>query len=174
MKDDNTKKEILKYIIFTEVVIAVTVLLNIFVIINANVPSGSMESTIMTGDKIIGNRLAYLFKEPERGDIVIFRDNDNKNKLLVKRIIALPGEIVEVREGQVYINLSSVPLDEPYAHAVSFAEYGPYTVPQESYFVLGDNRNNSNDSRYWANPFVYRKNIKGKVVFRFWKKPTIF
>ncbi len=168
------KKEFVKYIIFVEVVIAITILINAFVIINANVPSASMEKTIMTGDKVIGNRLAYLFKDPERGDIVIFRDTSNNYKLLVKRIIALPGEVVEVREGQVFVNLSPIPLDEPYAHAVSFIDYGPYTVPQNSYFMLGDNRNKSNDSRYWTEPFVERRNIKGKVIFRYWDKFTFF
>ena len=168
------KKELVKYIIFVECVIAVTILLNAVVIINANVPSASMEKTIMTGDKLIGNRLAYRFSEPERGDIVIFKDTSNSYKLLVKRVIALPGEVVEVREGQVYINLAPVPLDEPYAHAVSFMDFGPYTVPQNSYFMLGDNRNKSNDSRYWTEPFVEKKDIKGKVVLRYWDKLTFY
>lgn len=174
LKETFFNKQAIKNIIFVEVVIAVTIILNLTVILNANVPSSSMENTIMKNDKIIGNRLAYTFSEPERGDIVIIRDNEKKNKLLVKRIIALPGEIVEVRDGLVYLNFSATPIDEPYAEALSFMEYGPYTVPNDSYFLLGDNRNNSNDSRFWADPFVYRKNIRAKVILKYWKGFEIY
>ena len=156
---------------YAKIIIAVFViafLLGHFVYINARVPSGSMEETIMTGDRVFGNRLAYKNKEPERFDIVIFKYPDDPSKIFIKRVIGLPGETVEVKDGKVYIDGSEKPLDDSFCSEVPIGDFGPYEVPQNCYFMMGDNRNNSLDSRYWKNHFVEKDAILAKAVFRYW------
>ena len=140
------------------------------VFIQARIMSGSMEPTLMTGDRALFNRLAYTFAEPERGDIIIFRWPDNEKILFVKRIIGVPGDTVEIRDGQVYLNGSDTPLEEPYIREPMEPEPGTmqFTVPEDAYFCMGDNRNESMDARYWHNTFVYRDKIIAKVCFRYW------
>ncbi|MBO4901996.1 MAG: signal peptidase I [Lachnospiraceae bacterium] len=157
------KREIMEWIIVIEVAVILAVVLNMFLIVNAVIPSASMETTIMTGDRIFGNRLAYMKKDPARGDIVIFKFPDDEKQLFIKRLIGMPGETLEMKDGIVYINGEA--LDEPYLATIPYGDYGPVTVPEGAYFVMGDNRNNSADSRYWKQPFVYREKILGKAVF---------
>lgn len=121
----------------------------------------------MTGDRIFGNRLAYLFDDPERFDIVIFKYPDDESQRFIKRVIGLPGETVEIREGKVYINGSDTPLDDSFTPETPVGNFGPYTVPEGCYFMLGDNRNNSRDSRMWDNPYVKKEKILGKAVLRY-------
>ena len=163
-------KEILSWIIPFVAALLIAVFLKNYIIINANVPSGSMENTIMTGDRLIGNRLAYIRSNPKRGDIIIFHYPDNEQEIYVKRVIALPGEKVEVRDGKIYIDGSETPLDEPYLKEEWTVATGPYEfeVPEDSYLVLGDNRNDSWDARYWANKYVAEDKILGKAVFAYW------
>lgn len=156
--------EYVKMIVF--VMISVTLILN-FVIINAKIPSESMEKTIMTGDRVFGNRLAYLTKEPSRFDIVIFKFPDDESQLFIKRVIGMPGETVEIREGKVYINGAKEPLDDSFTPETPTGNWGPYAVPEGHYFVMGDNRNYSRDSRYWNNTYVSEKKILGKAVLRY-------
>lgn len=163
MTRDAMKREIMEWIIVIEIAVILAVVLNMFIIVNAVVPTASMETTIMTGDRLFGNRLAYKNADPARGDIVIFKFPDDEKQLFIKRIIGMPGDTVEMIEGVVYINGSA--LDEPYLATVPYGDYGPVTVPEGAYFMMGDNRNNSADSRYWKQPFVYREKILGKAVF---------
>ena len=144
--------------------------INTFIIVNAEVPSGSMENTIMTGDRLIGNRLAYIRKAPQRGDIVIFKYPDDESQKFVKRVIGLPGETVEIIDAKIYIEGSRVPLEEDYLKDEWTAAAGPYyfEVPEDSYLVLGDNRNHSVDARVWQNQYVARDKILGKAVFRYY------
>lgn len=146
----------------------VALLLNCFVIFNAVVPSASMETTIMTGTRMIGNRLAYSFGNgPERGDIVIFKYPDDETQVFVKRVIGVPGDTVEIISGVTYVN--GVAIDEPYLTDTPFElDFGPYVVPEGCYFMLGDNRNNSKDSRYWENTFVTEDEILAKAVIKYW------
>lgn len=148
--------------------VVIALLINHFLIANALIPSGSMETTIMTGDRIIGLRTSYWFSEPERGDIVIFKYPDDESKLFIKRVIGLPGDKVEIVEGKVYINDSTEPLAEPYLTVEPKGSFGPYEVPEGSYFMLGDNRNVSKDSRYWDNTFVKEEKIIAKAFFRYY------
>ncbi len=148
--------------------IVIALLINHFLIANALIPSGSMETTIMTGDRIIGLRTSYWFSGPERGDIVIFKYPDDESKLFIKRVIGLPGDKVEIVEGKVYINDSTEPLAEPYLTVEPKGSFGPYEVPEGSYFMLGDNRNVSKDSRYWDNTFVKEEKIIAKAFFRYY------
>ena len=168
----DVKREIMEWIIVICVAIVIAIVLNTFIIVNAIIPSASMEPTIMTGNRIFGNRLAYIKEDPKRGDIIIFRYPDNEKELFIKRIIGEPGDTVTIIEGKVYINDSDTPLDEPYLKVIPLGDYGPYEVPADSYFVMGDNRNNSADSRFWQNTFVKREKILGKAAVRYFWPPS--
>ena len=148
--------------------VAIALFVDNFLIVNAQIPSGSMENTIMTGDRVVGNRLSYLTKNPKRYDVIIFKYPDDESQLFIKRIIGLPGETVEIRDGHIYIDGSSEPLEDVETKEYMVGNYGPYTVPEGCYFVMGDNRNDSKDSRYWIHPYVSKDKILGKAVFRYW------
>lgn len=146
-----------------------SVLLYTLIFVNAGIPSESMENTMNVGDRIIANRLAYKFgKDPERLDIVIFYAPDLEKTPYIKRIIGLPGDDVEIKNGTVFINGEA--LDEPYIREeMEVEEDMEFHVPENHYFMLGDNRNDSLDSRYWDDPFVDRSEIIAKAVFKYWK-----
>ena len=103
----------------------------------------------MTGDKLIALRTFYWFEDPKRGDIVVFEYPDDPSELFIKRIIGEPGDKVEIIDGKVYINDSREPLKEDYLKEPMEGSFGPYTVPEDCYFMMGDNRNDSLDSRFW-------------------------
>ncbi len=169
VEDYNLKfdKRLLKAIISTLSTLVLCMIgaffINYVVIINAKVPTSSMENTIMTGDRIVGNRFAYSTRTPNRGEVVIFRDPDELEKLLVKRVIGMPGDKVEIVNGYLYLNDELT--DEPYTREDMVGDFGPYNVPEGNYFMLGDNRNNSIDSRFWTNTFVPKETILGKAMF---------
>ncbi len=168
-KKNKKTNEFLDWLKVIVIAIAVALLLNNFVIINSVVPSGSMVPTINEGDRMIGNRLAYAFgNEPERGDIIIFKFPDDTSQIYVKRVIGTPGDVVEIKGGVTYVNGEVI--DEPYLNETpKDLDFGPYTVPEDSYFVMGDNRNSSFDSRYWETTnFVPEENILAKAVWRYW------
>ena len=164
------KKEIISWIQIIVAAVVIALFLNNVIIANSRVPTGSMENTIMSHSRVIGSRLAYINSEPERGDVVIFKFPDNRELYYVKRVIGLPGETVNVVDGKVYINDSQTPLDEPYLPEPMEGSYGPYTVPEGCYFMMGDNRNNSLDARFWKNQFVPKKDIMAKVLFCYYPK----
>lgn len=142
------------------------------VVSHASVPTGSMESTIMTGSHVVVNRLAYLKEDPQRGDIITFNYPDNEKETFLKRIVGLPGEAIMGCDGLVYIDGEA--LEESYVNAPLFEDFGPYIVPEGCYFVMGDNRNNSLDSRYWRNKFVRRDAITGKVQAELFPELKLF
>lgn len=165
---DSTAKELFQWLIAILAAVAIALFVDNFLIVNAQIPSGSMENTIMTGDRVVGNRLSYLTKDPERYDIIIFKYPDDESQLFIKRIIGLPGETVEIRDCHIYIDGSSEPLEDVETKEYMVGNYGPYTIPEGCYFVMGDNRNDSKDSRYWIHPYVSKDKILGKAVFRYW------
>ncbi len=134
-------------------------------IVNAKVPTSSMEPTIMAGDFVFGNRLSYLNSSPDRYDVVIFRAPDEPKTLYVKRVIGIPGDKIEIVDGALYLNDEL--LDEPYIKEPMYGSYGTYYVPENSYFMLGDNRNSSKDARYWENTYVSEDAILGKAIFTY-------
>ena len=166
-------KEIRDYVFLIVLAFALAFLMNKFVYANAEVPTGSMIPIVQPGDRLIVNRLAYLFEEPQRGDIVMFIYPDNEKDNYLKRIIGLPGAKVEIRDGLVYINDSKKPLSEPYLNDPPNGDFGPYNVPEGCYFMLGDNRDISQDARYWKNKYVKKEKIVGKVLFRYYPDITI-
>ncbi|NES23744.1 MAG: signal peptidase I [Symploca sp. SIO3E6] len=132
------------------------------------IPSETMSPTLQVNDRLIIDKLSYSFKAPERGDIVIFHPTDalkekNFTEALIQRIVGLPGDKIEIKNGKVYIN--NQPLEEKYIQEPPDYTFNLITVPPDSYFVLGDNRNNSYDSSYWG--FVPRENIIGRAVIRY-------
>lgn len=161
------QRELLSWIMTFVIAIGAALLLKNFVIINATVPTGSMENTIMPEDDLLGFRLSYIFSEPERGDVVIFKFPDDESQKFIKRIIGLPGEKVAIRDAKIYINDSEEPLDEPYLKEewVVANDGFEFQVPEDCYLVLGDNRNDSRDARYWINTYVTKDQIIGKAEF---------
>lgn len=119
-----------------------------------------MEPTLFKQDVVLLNIMAYKLTLPKRGDIVVFKLPD-RNEFLIKRVIGLPGEIILIANGQVFIN--GIPLEEPYIYSSSITDLGPFRIPQGKYFVMGDSRHNSEDSRIWG-PIDLR-NILGRADF---------
>lgn len=164
----NIKQEIAEWVVVIVLAVVFAVVINTFFLVNALVPSASMENTVMTGDRLFGNRLAYIKEDPRRGDIVIFKYPDDEKQLFIKRVIGLPGETVQVIDGKVYINYCDEPLNEPYLAQEMLGDFGPYEVPEGAYFMMGDNRNYSADSRFWTNKFVYKDKILGKAWLQYY------
>lgn len=138
-----------------------------FVVEAMYIPSGSMLPTIQLQDRVVVDKLFYKFTEIHREDIIVFhppKKVDPSGELWIKRVIGLPGDKVEIKDGKVYINDHA--LTEPYEMAKPNYNYGPLVVPQNSYFVLGDNRNDSLDSHIWG--VLPAKNIVGRALFRYW------
>lgn len=177
-KKKSSLREVLDFCFPIVIALIVAIILKTLVFANAVIPSGSMLNTIQKGDRVIASRLAYNFDEPERYDIVIFHFPDavakgDNNTYYVKRIIGLPGETVNVVNGVVYVTKTdgeTIQLEDDFITAcVPTGNYGPYEVPEDSYFVLGDNRNNSIDSRFWdTTNYVEEELIIGKVMFRYY------
>ncbi|WP_245574387.1 signal peptidase I [Desulfovirgula thermocuniculi] len=164
-RQEEKKSSLLELIESVAVAILLAVVIRLFILAPFYIPSGSMEPTLRIGDRIIVSKISYLFTEPQRGDIVVFRYPLDPSRDFVKRLVGLPGETVSLRNGQLYINGKPVPEDY-LPKDMKFADFGPVRVPAGYYFVLGDNRNNSDDSRVWGP--LPRQNIIGKAVLVYW------
>ena len=176
---------------FESIVIAVILALFVrtWVVQAFKIPTGSMENNLLIGDHLLVNKLVFgptasglerailPVREIRRGDIVVFKFPNEPERDFIKRVIGLPGETVELRAKKVHVN--GQPLDEPYVHylvpasegaevtsADVLERYGPVNVPADQYFVMGDNRDNSQDSRYWG--FLPRHYVKGKALMIYW------
>lgn len=181
------KKKLLKeYVeaIITALILAL--LIRTFVVQAFKIPSGSMIPTLLIGDHILVNKFIYgtkipfsdkrilIFRKPQRGDIIVFKYPENPKKDFIKRVIAVEGDVIEERNKIVYIN--GTPIKEPYAYHydryIKSREFdprdnfGPIVVPRGKVFVMGDNRDQSYDSRYWG--FVDLKEVKGKAFIIYW------
>jgi signal peptidase I len=146
--------------------VAIAIFIVIFVVQPVKVEGTSMQPQLADQDRIFVNRFIYRFAEIDRGDVVVFWYPRDHNKSFIKRIIGIPGDIIEIRRGLVYLNGSL--LDEPYLNPEfrDFRSFGRVIVPEGKYYVLGDHRNSSNDSRNWG--FVDQPLIYGKAVFSYW------
>jgi len=167
-------KEIKSTLITLAIIVVIAFVINSTLVTQAHVISGSMENTIMTGSRVVVNRTAYAFNEPERFDIIMFTaPSSDFSEPFIKRIIGLPNERVEIIDGLVFINGAVQPLDNSFVKGDAWGNYGYFIVPDDSFFVLGDNWNGSSDSRHWANRFVPRDSIYGRVVLEFFPTPQI-
>lgn len=164
------KKRLVKDILVTLIPCVVLVLLMRVFFLIGSVPSRSMYPLMDTNYGMIANRMAYKFSAPSRGDVIVFKKG---NSYLTKRIIGTPGDTVAIQNGIVYINeqpvIESYLAEENSTEPLNDANY--FEVPQDSYFVLGDNRKDSNDSRAWKDPYVPILNIKAKVLCSFCLNP---
>ncbi|HKV43195.1 MAG TPA: signal peptidase I [bacterium] len=141
-----------------------------FVVQAFYIPSGSMEPTLMVDDRILVAKFIYRLEPVHRGDVIVFRYPLNPQRDFVKRVIGLPGDRVQLRDGVVHID-DKVLSEKSYTIKPDFGNYGPVTVPARQLFVLGDNRNNSEDSRFFG--YVPRPNVIGKAVFIYWPMSRI-
>lgn len=163
------KSFILELVIIVAVAVGLAFLITNFVVQPYEIPSGSMEQTIDVGDRVFSEKLSYNFGDPKQGDIVTFKDMTNPSRVLIKRVIALGGQTVDVHDGKVFVDGAA--LDEPYTNGKQSEPLGsnivyPYTVPAGSMWVMGDNRTNSSDSRaFGAVPLA---NVTGHAFFRYW------
>ncbi|MBT9439821.1 MAG: signal peptidase I [Desulfobacterales bacterium] len=157
-----------------------------FIVQAFKIPSGSMKNTLQIGDHILVNKFIYgvklpftsttiiPYKNPQRGDIVVFKFRQEPKKDFIKRTIGVPGDVIEIRNKELYVNKKR--LEQDYAiytdlHIIPKAmqprdNFGPVTVPEDSIFVMGDNRDHSYDSRFWG--FVDLKDVKGKAFIIYW------
>lgn len=153
------------------VAFVLAMLIRTYVIQAFRIPTGSMIPTLKIGDRLIASKYIYRFEEPQRGDVIIFRCPDDPDKEFVKRLVGLPGEDIEIRQGKIYINGEIC--EEPRISEFYYYNQGPFggygqvlKVPEDSYFVLGDNSGNSRDSRYWG--YVPKEMVNGKVWVVYW------
>ena len=162
-------KELLSMLIYIGVVLGVTFLIITFVGQRTHVSGESMENTLDNGDQLIVDKITYRFQDPERFDIIVFPFHYKENTYYIKRIIGLPGETVQIADGTIYIN--GEVLKESYGREVMqdpgiAAE--PITLGEDEYFVLGDNRNQSSDSRDPSVGLIHRDEIIGRAWLRIW------
>ncbi|MEG6615316.1 signal peptidase I [Peptococcaceae bacterium 1198_IL3148] len=163
---DGVKTSALRELLESVVIaVVLAIVIRMFVIEPFYIPSGSMEPTLMVNDRIIVSKLSYHFEQPEYGDIVVFKYPMDTSRNFVKRLIGEPGDTVELKDSKLYINGEAMP--ESFLPAgLQYDNFGPIEVPAGQYFMLGDNRNNSEDSRYWG--FLPEDLIVGKAVFIYW------
>jgi len=161
-REKSVLREILESII---IAVILALLIRTFILQPFYIPSGSMEPSLMVQDHIIVNKLSYRFWEPQRGDIVVFKYPRDTKRDFVKRLIGKPGEEVVIRNSQLYID--GKPIAENYLpEGLKFNDFGPVKVPENSFLMLGDNRNSSDDSRVWGP--LPRDLIIGKAVLTYW------
>lgn len=159
-------KSLFEWVVIIAVAFVLSIVIRNYVVDTRIVPTGSMLPTIQLQDRLIVDRLFYKYDIIERGDIIVFQAPvaAMEDKDLVKRVIGLPGEKVEIKNSKVYIDGKA--LNEPYIGSPVNYEYGPITVPEDSYFMLGDNRGASKDSHVWG--FLPSDKILGRVWIRYW------
>jgi len=173
----STGRTILEYVVLAVVAIAVALLIQAFLVKPYRIPSESMENTLLIGDRVLVDRISWRFSEPARGDIVVFHP-PFAGPVLIKRIVGMPGDQISLEDGAVYLNGKelaepyvrvvggeSVPT-EPFDNGLPWSLQEPYTVPDGNYFVMGDNRIDSGDSRQFGP--VPRGQLVGQAFARYW------
>ena len=168
-KKKSAFREVLSWVIYFLIIFGLTYLIITYVGQRTNVSGHSMETTLSDGDNLIVDKISYRFREPKRYEIIVFPFNKEEKIYYIKRIIGLPGETVQVKDGYVYINGEK--LDEHYGNELmenaGIAEE-PITLGDDEYFVLGDNRNHSSDSRDPSVGILKREDLIGRAWIRIW------
>lgn len=181
----NKKKILKEYLQAIITALMIALFIRAYVVQAFKIPSGSMVPTLLVGDHLLVNKFIYgikipfsdkrilAFRKPSRGDIIVFRYPEDQSRDFIKRVIAVEGDVIEERNKVVYVN--GVPLNEPYIQHTDRRSlnpfeprdnFGPFIVPKNKLFVMGDNRDQSYDSRYWG--YVDMKDIKGKAFILYW------
>ena len=170
------KSVVREYVEAILIAVLLALLIRTFVVQAFKIPSGSMIPTLLVGDHILVNKFIYRFRDPARGDVVVFKYPVEEHRDFIKRVIGVGGDELYIKDRHVYVNCrppapTCQPIPEPWAfyeeRFMGGADaFGPVRVPPGSYFVMGDNRNNSQDSRYWG--FVKAEKIKGKAFVIYW------
>jgi signal peptidase I len=164
-KRRSTRGMVIEILVIVAAAFAIAMLVQAFIVKPFTIHQVSMEPTLLEGDRILLNRLTYHFRDPERGDVVVFHSPENKDEDLVKRIVAVAGDRLLIKDGHLYVNGGLQ--EEPYLFQQDFAgELPETTVPEGRVFVLGDNRNNSGDSRLFG-PIV-TDSIIGTAICIYW------
>lgn len=171
-KDDISIKPLFVRIFDTfkpTIILCIIILITFKIIImNGFIPSESMEPTLMIGDGVVVNRLSYITTEPTRGDIIVFKSAEYSGEYLIKRVVGIPGDVIDIKDGSVYIN--GCRLIEEYAVGETLPALSNIThfeVPANSVFLLGDNREFSADSRWWENPYITYEDIIGEAILQY-------
>lgn len=166
-----TKAIIREYVESIVIAVILALFVRAFVVQAFKIPTGSMKPTLNENNRIFVNKFIYRFKEPQRGDIMVFKYPEDLKKDFIKRVIATAGETVGIRDGNIIIN--GEPVDAPEIKSIYYYNRGDFgglgqkvKVPEDSFYVLGDNSSSSRDSRYWG--FVPKKYVIGKAIFRYW------
>ncbi len=179
----STFREYVKSIVWA---VVIALMIRTFVVEPFKIPSGSMEDTLLIGDHLLANKFIYgirvpftgtrllEFRQPRRGDVIIFKYPEDRSKDFIKRLIGVPGDVIQIRNKQVFVNgvLYHNPQEVHKDPQVLPADqgprdnFGPVTVPADSYFMMGDNRDLSYDSRYWG--FVKKSDILGEAILIYW------
>jgi len=149
------------------------ILIRSFVLGPYKIPTGSMRPTFLEGDRIFVDKVSYRFREPERGDVIVFKYPNDEKKDFVKRLVGLPGDTLQIRDGFLYVNgekMDQPPFSEHYYYNVAEGKFGKTdqltVIPEDRYFVLGDNSAHSSDSRHWG--FVPEENLVGRAFLIWW------
>lgn len=165
---------LLKLVGLVALVIVLSTALRTFVFQAYEIPSGSMEETIMTGDMVFSEKVSYYFRDVEPGDIVTFNDSLSPGRVLIKRVIAVGGQVVDINNDDGLVYVDGEPLQEPYTdglpsyrldNSIANVTY-PYRVPEGELWVMGDNRTNSQDSRYFGS--IDRDTVTGRGALIYW------
>jgi signal peptidase I len=181
MSVQKKKSKVREYVETLVIALVIALFVRSFVVQAFKIPSSSMEPTLLVGDHILVNKFIYgiripvigkkifAFSQPRRGDVIVFIFPNDRSKDYIKRVIGLPGEKVEIKERMIYINDRLI--EDSWGHFSSWGPggrdtYGPIMVPPHSLFVMGDNRDNSEDSRYWG--FVPLDDVLGKAFVMYW------
>ncbi|MDR7865423.1 MAG: signal peptidase I [Sporomusaceae bacterium] len=159
-------EEIKDWVISILIAVVLAFFIRYFIVELYMVEGPSMRPTLVNGERLVVNKFLYRFKTPERGEIVVFRYPRDPSRDFIKRVIGVPGDTIEIKEGRVFLNGQLQ--NETYILEKTRGSFAMVTVPAGHIFVMGDNRNNSEDSRFRDVGFVSNELIKGKAVFVFW------
>lgn len=149
--------------------VALAVVIILFVARAFTVDGPSMQPTLRTGERLLIDKITYRLRYPHRGDVVVFRYPSDPSQYYIKRVVGLPGDVIRITGGFLHVNGHVI--HEEYTNGPTLGEFGPYKVPEDHFFVLGDNRNNSEDSRSRSVGPVPRELIVGRAVMRYWPLP---